>query len=867
MRFLRVVRQRARSLFRGARADAELDREIAFHVEALTRENLATGMEARGAREAARRSVGNLASIEERCRDQRRVTWLADVGKDVRYAGRMLRKSPGFTALAAIALALGAGGSIAVYAIGEALLLRSLPYPAPERLVSIRSAHVRRGPSGIGQDDFRDWQSSNTVFERMMYAELSQVSLTGQGEPERITGLSVGPGFFETLGVAPQLGRWFTPEEQRPRADRVVILSHRLWTRKFGARPEVLGATLAADGFAFQVVGVMSENFRMNEGHVAEYWTPIRHTSHGRQQHQYSCYARLKLGVTIEAAQAQMSEIARRLEHAYPDNAGWSVQVEPMRRAFLGELGPAIQVFGAAAALVLLIACANIASLLLARGVGRAKEIAVRIAMGAGRSRVVRLLLVESLLLSSLGVMAGAALAWWLIRVAIFVAPRWLQLGDIVSVSPTLASFVLALTLAIGVLTGLWPALRGSRAELQKHLKESGASVVSSARPLQSLVVAEIALAVALLACAGLLVKSFAYLLHVNLGYSADRVLTFRLAAPSRYRDDPVVARFCDTLLTKLGALPGVVSVSASDSIPMGGTFTGGDASIEGRPENRDWADAMVRYAVVTPGYLRTIGLPLRRGRGFEATDTADAEPVMIVNEAFSRKLMPDGSPIGVRARQGSGPWRRIVGVVADSRYEGPMKGTPAEAYVPFAQNVYFRFIAVRTAIPETAVLPAIRAALREVEPEMPITQVRTMQEAVTEETALPRSITTLVGGFAIIAVAMSTLGLGGVMTYTVSRRRREIGLRIALGACGADISREVLLSAGRLIAAGAALGTAGALAGTRLLESVLYGVRPDDPAAIAAAPVALAAFALLACLVPARRAASVDPMMALRQE
>jgi predicted permease len=867
MRLLRVIRQRARSLFRGARTDVELGREIAFHLEALTRENLAAGMEAREARQAAHRAVGNLASIEEQCREERRVTWLADIGKDLQYAGRMLRKSPGFTVLAVIALALGAGGSIAAYAIGEALLLRSLPYPAPDRLVSIRSVHVRRGPSGIGQDDFRDWQASNNVFERMTYAEFSQMSLTGRGEPERISGLSVGPGFFETLGVSPRLGRWFTQEEQRPRADRVVLLSHRLWTRKFGARTDVVGATLAADGFAFRVVGVMPENFRINEGHVAEYWTPIRYTSHGRQQHQYSCYARLKPGITAEAAQAQMREIAGRLEHTYPDNSGWGVQVDPMRRAFLGEIGPALRVFAVAAGLVLLIACANIASLLLARGVGRAKEIAVRMAMGAGRTRVVRLLMMESMLLSSLGVIAGAALAWWLIRVAILIAPPWLQLGDIVAVSPALAGFVLTLTLSIGVLAGLWPALRSSRTELHNPLKESGAAVVSSARPLQSLVVAEIALAVALLACAGLLVKSFTRLLHVDLGYIACRVLTFRLAPPSRYRNDPQVAQFCRTLLTKIGSLPGVISVSAGDSIPMGGTFTGGDASVEGRPDNREWADASVRYAVVTPAYFQTIGLPLRRGRGFEATDTAESEPVMIVNEAFLRKLMPDGSPIGVRARLGGSPWRRIIGVVADSRYQGPMKAIPAEAYVPFEQNPYFRFIAVRTAISETALLPAIRAALRDAEPDMPITQVRTMQEAVTEETMLPRSIMALVGGFAATALVMSTLGLGGVMAYTVSRRRREIGLRIALGACSADISREVLRSAGCLIVAGAAIGTAGALAGTRLLESMLYGVRPDDPAAIAAAPVALAVVALLACLAPARCAASVEPMTALRQE
>lgn len=442
MRLVRILGQRARSLFRSRQADAELDREIAFHLEQLTRENVEAGLAPAEARLAAHRALGGIAQIAEECRDQRRVGWFSDLRKDAAYGWRMLRKSPGFTAVAAVTLALGVGGCIAVYALAEALLLRSLPYPLPERLVSISSVHIRRGESGIGQDDFRDWQASNDVFERMTFAEFSQMTLTGQGEPERITGLSVWEGFFETLGVAPRLGRWFTADEQKPRrGERVVMLSYHLWTRQFGSRPDVVGATLIADGVPARIVGVMPESFRfgggggeawvMGQGYVTEYWTPIRYVNHGRQQHQYSCYARLNPGATVQQAQTELSEIARRLERQFPENAGWGVRVVSLRSDLLRGLTPALGIFAAAAAIVLLIACANVASLLLARGVGRTKEIAVRMALGAGRRRVVRLLLVESLLLACLGAAVGLAVAYGLLRIAIGVAPPWVALARI----------------------------------------------------------------------------------------------------------------------------------------------------------------------------------------------------------------------------------------------------------------------------------------------------------------------------------------------------------------------------------------------------------------------------------------------------
>jgi len=878
MRLLRIIRQRLRSLFRSAKADAELDAELAFHLEQMTRENIAAGIEAREARLAARRALGGVALIEEQCRDQRRIGWLTDMQKDVSYAWRMLRKSPGFTALAIITLAFGVGASIAVYTLAESLLLRSLPYPSAERLVSIVSTHVRRGDSGVGQEDFRDWQASNTVFERMAFTEFSQMTLTGQGDAERINGRAVSEGFFEMFGVLPQLGRWFTPEEQKPGADRVILISHGFWVRKMGARPEAVGSTVSLNDRSYRITGVMPESFRFNpesfrfnEGRITEYWVPISYRSSGRQQHQYAAYARLKPGVTTQMAQPQMSEIARRLERAFPDNAGWGVRVVGMRSAFLKELGPALLIFAAAALIVLLVSCGNVAGLLLARGLGRSKEIAVRMAMGAGRRRVVRLLLTESLLLSCLGALPGVVLAVWLLQLAINVAPPWLQLGAMVSVSPSLVAFSIALTLCTGLLTGLWPALRGSRANLQNDLKESGNSLVAGrqqVRALNSVVVMEIALAVVLLSFAGLLAKSFAHLLHTNLGYRTDRLLTFRMPLPaSRYRNDHARLQFWNTLLPQLAALPGVVSAAAADSIPLCGPPSGTPVEVEGQSDRRDWADVTTRPDSVTPDYFRTMGIALRSGRAFTAADTAESEPVIIVNEAFVRKLIPEESPLGRRVRLGQGKWQRIVGIIGDTRFNGPTRPVDPEAYTPFTEDAVLQFVALRTAVPEEGVLGAVRNVIRGVDAGLPITQVRTIRESVDLATALPREMMALVVGFAVITLGMATLGLGGVMAYAVSQRKREIGLRMALGARRSDVSWAIIRKGGRLIFAGSTIGLLCTIAAARLLESLLYGVRPHDPAVIVAAPVVFATIALLTCFVPAHRAASVEPMAALRQE
>ena len=871
MRLLRVLRQRARSLVRAAKADAELARELAFHLEQLTRENIAGGMKPAAALLAAQRTLGGVAQIEEQCRDHRRIRWLSDLLKDFVHARRMLAKSPGFTSLAVVTLALGVGASIAVYTLSEALLLRSLPYPEPERLVRIADVHRPYSAGFVGQENFHDWQASNTVFERMAYTERSQVTLIAHGEAEQIEGRSVSEGLFELLGVRPQLGRWFTREEQKPGVACVVLVSHAFWVRKLGARPEAVGSTMVMNDRPCLITGVMGESFRFNESGsgVAEYWTPVSLVTHSRQQHQYSAYARLRRGVSVETAQAQMSKIAARLARAYPENTGWDVHVESMRAKLLREVATELTVFGGAALIVLLVACGNVASLLLARGIGRSKEIAVRVALGAERARVVRLLLTESLLLSGMSAALGVAFAVWLLRLAISAAPATMQLGDTVSVSAPLVVFVLGLTLCTGLLAGLWPALRGSRTDLESELKESGGALVagkSQVRSLNALVVMEVALSVVLLTFAGLLAKSFAHLLKTDLGYGTD-VLTFQMPLPaSRYRNTSTRLQFWDTLLPKLAAVPGVLSTAASDSIPLGGTFNGAPVEVEGQPLHGNWADMMARGAIVTPDYFRTMGLRLRAGRTFTARDTG-TEPVVIVNEAFVRKLLPDRTPIGTRVRIGRSPWARIVGVIGDERYFGPAQKPGAEAYLPYTLASFLQFVSIQTSVPDQGVLAEVRRIIRQLDPGLPMTQVRTMRQSVDLSISLQRQMMALVAGFGLVTLIIASIGLSGSMLYMVSRRRREIGLRIALGANPGDISRRVLGSAARLVAAGSAMGVLAALVSGRVLKSLLYGVRWYDPATLVAAPAVLAVIALAACLLPSRRAAAVEPMRALRQE
>ncbi|MCB9384533.1 MAG: ABC transporter permease [Bryobacterales bacterium] len=874
MRLVRVLRQRLRSILRGSRVDDDLVRELAFHLDELTRENLDAGMPPDEARSAARRALGGLAQLEEQCRDHRRVSWLRDWARDFLYAWRSLAKTPRFTAVAVATLSLGVGASIAVYALAEALLLHSLPYPDPEQLVYLGDMRTQNPGGFVSQAKFRDWRESSTVFERMALTTMAEATLTGNGDAERIEGRAVSEGFFEMLGVQPQLGRWFSAEEQRPGGPCVVMLSRDLWTRRLQGRYDAVGSSVVLDGRPCFVTGVMPASFHFNESgfKVAEYWTPIDRVIPDRRAAMYWAYARLLPGVSIEAAQAQMSQIASRLAQSYKEDEGSSVGVLRMRDKLLEPLRDELSIFAVAALLVLFAACANVAGLLLARGFGRSKELAVRVTLGAGRARVMRLLFAESLLLSGFSALLGALLAVWLLRAAIAAADPRMELGEAVRLSPWLVLFAMALTLITGLLAGLWPALSGSRTRIERDLRESGAAMVSGNRQMRSLhlvVVAEVALAVVLLTFAGLLSRSFVHLMQTDLGYRTERLLTFQIPLPAaHYRTAAQRKQFWDTLLPQLQAIPGARSVAASDSLPLSGRFMSAPFEVEGQNRPANPMEASARGLVVTSGYFQTLGIELRRGRLFDDHDAASNETALVVNEAFARKLLPGREPIGARVRfAGASRWAHIVGVVADVRFWGPVVESDAEAYVLDTAAPQLQFVAIHTTIPEQSILAEARKAVQRIDPALPLTQVRTMRQAVDEGIATRRQMMALLVGFGVVTLLMAALGLSGVLLYAVSRRRREIGLRIALGARPADVSLGVLRTAAKLLAVGSVLGVAAALAGGRVLESALSGVSWYDPATLAAAPAVLAAITLAVCLAPARRASAVQPMETLRQQ
>ncbi len=804
---------------------------------------------------------------------------MTDLFQDFGYAVRMLRKNAVVSAIVIGMLALGIGANTAIFSVLNALLMRTLPYPQPEQLVSIESTHDGK-TSSVGNQNFLEWKAQSTAFDAMAYTWHEVTRLTGQsfpgfGEAEQIAGTQVSADFFRMLGVQPLVGRWLLPEEQSEGHNRVIVLSYELWVRRFGARPDIIGQSLTLDRRSYTIVGVMPRDFRFrDEGSGAsEYWIPLQFWAWGRMIHQYQGYGRLKPGVTIAEAHTQLSAVARRQELAYPDsNTGWGVRVTSLRRNLLADMLPAIEVLFAAVAMVLLIACANVANLLLARTTTRAREIAVRRALGAGRWSIVRLLLSESLALSVVACLAGLLLARWAMDVMLRLAPPWLELKPILYVDYRVLAFALLMAVATGVLTGIIPALHASRGDPNENLKQGGGGggAPQRARALSTLVTGEVALAVVMLVASGLLIKSFVRLLQVDLGFRTDHLLTFYVDLPrADYADPARRAEFFRTLLERLRGLPGVSGAGAAAGIPLGGYMSMGPVEIQGKPVPRDWMDADVAYRTATPDYFRTLAIPLLRGRSFNEQDRTGSEPVVIVNEALARKFFPGEDPLGRKIRaEDNEQWQTIVGVVGDVRPNGPEGDVIPERYRPSAQEpLRFMSIAVRTMVPAATLAAPVRAELRRLDPELVPGGLRTMEDALTKTLAPRRQIMALVSLFGAVALLMAALGLGGVMWYTVSRRTHEIGVRMALGACPEDMLRYVLARGMRLTATGVVFGLVSAAAVTRLLGSLLYAVGARDTFVFASTPVLLILVALLACYVPARRATKVDPMQALRYE
>lgn len=799
--------------------------------------------------------------------------------QDLRYGMRVLLQRPGFTAVAVLALALGIGANTAIFGVVNTVVLRPLPYPDPGRLMTVWDDNTRQGwPKDVtGYSTFTEWKAQSSLFESMAAYSYSSPNLTTEGDPERVLGARVTPDFFRVFGVAPELGRGFQPGEDVEGNDQYAVLSHGLWQRRFGGDRGILGQTLRLNDAPVTVVGVMPPLFQMPDAET-EVWVPMRApTEPDRGNHYLNVVGRLKEGATLEQAEAQLDVVMQSLAKQYPDAyEGFGARIVSLHEHLVGDVRPSLLVLLGAVLAVLLIACANVANLLLARTAAREREIALRTALGAGRGRIVRQLLTESVLLAMAGGTLGLGLAIWGGDLLVRLAPGGVPRLEGLCVDLSVLAFTLALALLTGLVFGLAPALQMSRPNLTESLKEAksvGAGV--RGRRLRSLlVVAEIGLALVLLVGAGLLLQSFARLRDVQPGFNAERMLTFQVSLPrAKYPDGPLLEAFPSQALERLRALPGVQSAAALHTLPLSGNYSSAGFSIEGRPAPPRTANIDAKYNPLSAGLFETMGIGLVRGRVFQPTDRSDAPPVVVINETMVSRYFPGEDPLGKRFKWGSAdtkesPWREIVGIVQDTRQRSLEQEPAPEVFMPLEQEPArgLTFV-VRSVGDPQALAGALRAEILALDRSLPIYNLRTMEQVLSESMARRRFNLWLLGLFSGLALLLASLGIYGVMSYMVTQRTREIGIRMALGAKRRDVLRLVLGQGVVLVGVGIAAGLAAAAGLSYTLASLLYGVSRTDPATYVGVSGLLAAVALLACYLPARRAMRVDPMVALRYE
>ena len=796
--------------------------------------------------------------------------------QDLRYGIRMLLKNPGFAIVAVIALALGIGANAAIFSVVNAVLLRSLPYNDPDRLIVLRENKPPQFPEfSVSPGNFLDWEKQNTVFEKLAAIRGFSYNLIDSGsEPERLRGARVSAGLFEMLGVKPATGRTFVAEEDQPGHDAVVILSNKLWQRRFGADPNIIGKAITLNGSSYAVIGIMPPTFQFPDRET-ELFTPAAFDADQAKQHgshYISVVGRLKPGVTLEQAHTEMNTIAARLAQAYPDsNTGWGVTLFPMQEYEAREIKPALLLLLGAVALVLLIACANVANLLLARATARQREIAIRTALGASRWRVIRQLLTESILLSLVGGGMGLLMAVWGIDFLLALAPEDLPRGQGGTLDARVLGFTILITLLTGVVFGLAPALQASKPNLNETLKEGGRGLAGGHhRVRSSLVITEVALALVLLVGAGLLIRSFMRLQQVDPGFNPENALAVSVSLPAKkYAEDEQQAAFFKQLIEKVSALPGVVAVGATQSVPIQGDYVLG-FNIQGRPPDAPGQEPSTNYYAVSPGYFKAMGITLLRGRLFTEQDKKDAPPVALINETMAKKFFAGEDPIGKGINVTNGPekFREIVGIVSDVKQYGLDQPTPVQTYEPYPQEPFSGMtLIVRTEGNPTVLSEGIRKEVLSIDKDQPVSRVRTLEQIVSESVAKQRFSMLLLGIFAVVALILAAVGLYGVMSYAVTQRTHEIGIRMALGAQQRDVIKLVVGQGMLLALIGVGLGLVASLALTRVMTTLLFGVGATDPLTFLTIPALLIGVALAASFVPARRAMKVDPMIALRYE
>ena len=892
------IRKRLASLQLSPEREAEIIEELSQHLDDEFERAVSHGATEAEARQAVLTELKesdplapSLKRVERRVQQnpivmgtERKRNMFADLSQDVRYGVRMLLKNPAFTAIAVLALALGIGANSAIFSVVNTLLLRPLPYKNPDQLVVIweNATHLGFPKNTPSAANFLDWQKQSTVFAGMGAFAQRSFNLTGVGEPERLDGRRVSANLFDLLGVKPILGRNFVPDEDKP-GTKVALLNETLWKRRFGSDPGVIGRSLSLNGEPYTVVGVLPSSVRLPAfgNWRDQVWVPLAFSAEeaaSRGNHYLEVIGRMKPGVTVAKARAEMETIAARLAQQYPeDNVRIGAVVNPLHEEIVGNMKPALLILLGAVAFVLLIACANVANLLLARAAARHKEIALRLALGADRARLTKQLLVESVMLSMLGGIVGLGLAYAGLRILARFIPPDVAHAEMISIDGRVMAFTLIVAVVTGLIFGLAPASQAAHSNINDTLKEGGRDSGAGPRGKRlrsALVIAEVAVSFILLIGAGLLINSFMHLRNLDPGFRADHLLALQVdLSETKYPDNARRVAFFDEVLRRVQALPGVRSIAVAGNLPF--TYNGDSAPIgvEGIPDPPPDQHPDVIFRAIGPGYFSTMGIPLVRGRDFTEQDNLDGDMKVIVSEKTVRQYWPNADPIGKRLKMGTttseGPWRTVIGVVKDVRQNDFIAEPKMQMYFSYRQlrSLMPNALIVRTAIDPLSLASPVRNAVWAVDKDQTVANIDSMEHIVAGAVARQRFSMLLLAIFAAVALVLAAVGIYGVMSYSVAQQTREIGIRMALGAQRSDVLKMTVKQGLRLVAFGLVIGLVAAFILTRVMASLLFGISATDPLTFLSISFVLLAVAILASYIPALRATRVDPMVALRAQ